>query len=115
MLRYCNQAEVGKWSFINARMAVSSPFGITEDENCAVRESAHCAGATYVVLVPASLPAALRAGILVSESIGSMIVDIGGGTSEVAVVTLGGIATSQSLRVAGVFFFEQKTAYEMPK
>lgn len=101
MLRHFIQAAVGRRTLIHPRMVVCIPFGITEVEKRAVQESARSAGAREVFLVPEPLAAALGAGLPVSEPIGSLIIDIGGGTSEVAVISLGGIATSQSLRVAG--------------
>ncbi|MDP2313075.1 MAG: rod shape-determining protein [Pseudomonadota bacterium] len=101
MLRYFIEAAVGRRTFVHPRMVVCIPFGITEVEKRAVQESARSAGAREVFLVPEPLAAALGAGLPVNEPIGSMIVDIGGGTTEVAVISLGGIATSQSLRVAG--------------
>jgi rod shape-determining protein MreB len=101
MLRYFIQAAVGKRTFVHPRMVVCIPFGITEVEKRAVQESARSAGAREVFLVPEPIAAALGAGLPITEPIGSMIIDIGGGTAEVAVISLGGIATSQSLRVAG--------------
>ncbi|MES2640603.1 MAG: rod shape-determining protein [Myxococcota bacterium] len=101
MLRYFIEAAVGRRTFVHPRMVVCIPFGITEVEKRAVQESARSAGAREVFLVPEPLAAALGAGLPVNEPIGSMIVDIGGGTTEVAVISLGGIATSQSLRIAG--------------
>jgi rod shape-determining protein MreB len=111
MLRYFIEAAVGKRTLVHPRMVVCIPFGITEVEKRAVQESARSAGAREVFLVPEPLAAALGAGLPVSDPIGSMIVDIGGGTTEVAVVTLGGIATSQSLRVAGDQMDEAIAAY----
>ncbi len=101
MLRHFIQVAVGRRTFVHPRMVVCIPFGITEVEKRAVQESARSAGAREVFLVPEPLAAALGAGLPVSEPIGSMVVDIGGGTTEVAVMSLGGIATSQSLRIAG--------------
>ncbi|MFN7143977.1 MAG: rod shape-determining protein [Myxococcota bacterium] len=101
MLRYFITAALGKRTFVHPRMVVCIPFGITEVEKRAVQESARSAGAREVFLVPEPLAAALGAGLPITEPIGSMVVDIGGGTTEVAVISLGGIATSQSLRVAG--------------
>ncbi len=101
MLRYFIQAAVGRRTLVHPRMVVCIPFGITEVEKRAVQESARSAGARQIFLVPEPLAAALGAGLPITEPIGSMVVDIGGGTTEVAVISLGGIATSQSLRVAG--------------
>jgi rod shape-determining protein MreB len=101
MLRYFIQAAVGRRTLVHPRMVVCIPFGITEVEKRAVQESARSAGAREVFLVPEPLAAAIGAGLPVQEPLGSMIIDIGGGTTEVAVMSLGGIATSTSLRVAG--------------
>ncbi|MFZ5478140.1 MAG: rod shape-determining protein [Myxococcota bacterium] len=101
MLRYFIQTALGRRQLVHPRMVVCIPFGITEVEKRAVQESARSAGAREVFLVPEPLAAAIGAGLPVTEPLGSMIIDIGGGTTEVAVMSLGGIATSQSLRVAG--------------
>ena len=77
------------------------PYGVTEVERRAVEEAALSAGAREVYLIEEPLAAAIGARLPVQESTGSMIVDIGGGTTEVAVMSLGGIVTSRSLRVAG--------------
>jgi rod shape-determining protein MreB len=111
MLRAFIDAALGRRTLLHPRMVVCIPFGITEVEKRAVQESARSAGAREVFLVPEPLAAAIGAGLPINEPIGSMIVDIGGGTTEVAVVTLGGIATSQSLRVAGDQMDEAIAAY----
>lgn len=101
MLRHFIQLALGRRNLVHPRMVVCIPFGITEVEKRAVQESARSAGAREVFLVPEPIAAALGAGLPVTDPVGSLVVDIGGGTTEVAVVTLGGIATSTSLRVAG--------------
>ncbi|MBM4365451.1 MAG: rod shape-determining protein [Deltaproteobacteria bacterium] len=111
MLRYFIQQALGKRSVSKPRVVVCIPFGITEVEKRAVQESARSAGAREVLLVSEPLAAAIGAGLPVTEPVGSMIVDIGGGTTEVAVISLGGIATSQSLRVAGDAMDEAIAAY----
>lgn len=83
------------------RVVVSVPSGITEVEKRAVRESAVQAGARAVHLIEEPMAAAIGAGLPVEEPIGSMIIDIGGGTTEVAVISLGGIVVSKSVRCAG--------------
>ena len=83
------------------RVIVSVPSGITPVEKRAVRESAELAGAREIYLIEEPMAAAIGAGLPVSEPIGNMIVDIGGGTTEVAVISLSGIVYSQSVRVAG--------------
>ena len=111
MLRYFIEVALGKRTFLHPRMVVCIPFGITEGEKRAVQESARSAGAREVFLVPEPLAAAIGAGLPINDPVGSMIVDIGGGTTEVAVISLGGIATSQSLRVAGDQMDEAISAY----
>ena len=83
------------------RLVVCAPSGITEVERRAVEEATLSAGAREVHLIEESLAAAIGAGIDIGEPVGRMVVDIGGGTSEVAVISLGGIVVSRSLRVGG--------------
>lgn len=101
MLRHFIENAVGKRLLLHPRMVVCIPYGITEVEKRAVQESARSAGAREVFLVPESIAAAIGAGLPINEPVGSMIVDIGGGTTEVAVISLGGIAVSQTIKVAG--------------
>jgi rod shape-determining protein MreB len=82
-------------------VVIGIPSGVTEVEKRAVRDAAISAGAREAGLVEEPMAAAIGAGLPVTESVGSMIVDIGGGTTEVAVISLGGIVVSQSLRVGG--------------
>jgi rod shape-determining protein MreB len=83
------------------RVVVSVPSGITEVERRAVRESAMLAGARSVFLIEEPMAAAIGAGLPVDEPIGNMVIDIGGGTTEVAVISLGGIVIAKSVRCAG--------------
>lgn len=83
------------------RIVISVPSGITEVEKRAVRESAHEAGASKVYLIEEPMAAAIGAGMPVTEPSGNMIIDIGGGTTEVAIISLGGIVVAKSVRVAG--------------
>ncbi|MCB2155602.1 rod shape-determining protein [bacterium] len=83
------------------RVVVSVPSGITEVERRAVRESAMLAGARTVYLIEEPMAAAIGAGLPVDEPVGSMVIDIGGGTTEVAVISLGGIVIAKSVRCAG--------------
>ena len=90
-----------KSTFTNPRIVVCFPSGVTEVEKRAIDEATKTAGAREVLLMEEPMAAAIGAGLPVNEPTGSMIVDIGGGTTEVAVISLGGIVTSKSLRVAG--------------
>jgi rod shape-determining protein MreB len=82
-------------------VVVAVPSGITGVEQSAVKEAGHQAGARRVYIIEEPMAAAIGAGLPVNEPTGNMVVDIGGGTTEVAVISLGGIVTSQSIRVAG--------------
>lgn len=101
MLRYFIRRVHGRRSFVRPRIVICVPFGITEVEKRAVRDSAAAAGAREIHLIEEPMAAALGAGLPVTEPQGNMIVDIGGGTTEVAVISLGGIVVSRSVRVAG--------------
>ncbi len=104
MLRYFLEKANGKGTFrplSKPRVVIGIPSGITEVERRAVREAAENAGAGQVYLLEEPMAAAIGAGLPVAEPIGSMIVDIGGGTTEVAVTSLSGIVVSESVRVAG--------------
>lgn len=97
------------------RVMVCIPSGVTEVERRAVHDAARSAGAKTVSLIEEPMSAAIGAGLPVSEATGSMVVDIGGGTSEVAVISLGGIVSSRSVRVAGDNFDEAIIAYVKKK
>ena len=101
MLRKFIQKAMGASFFAKARVVVCVPSGVTEVERRNVHDVAIEAGAKYVSLIEEPMAAAIGAGLPVSEAIGSMVVDIGGGTAEVAVIALGDIVTSRSVRVAG--------------
>jgi rod shape-determining protein MreB and related proteins len=87
--------------FSRPRMVICAPSGITEVERRAVEEATLSAGAREVHLIEESLAAAIGAGIDIAEPVGRMVVDVGGGTSEVAVISLGGLVVARSLRVGG--------------
>jgi len=87
--------------FSRTRVIICIPSGVTAVERRAVKEAAQNAGAKRVSIIEEPMAAAIGAGLPVAEPTGSMIVDIGGGTSEVAVISLGGIVTSRSVRIAG--------------
>ena len=90
--------------FTKARVVICIPSGITAVERRAVKEATENSGAKRVNIIEEPMAAAIGAGLPVSEPQGSMIVDLGGGTSEVAVISLGGIVTSRSVRIAGDAF-----------
>ncbi len=94
-----------------ARIIICIPAGVTEVESRAVYDAAKQAGATEVDLIEEPMAAAIGAGLTVADATGNMIVDIGGGTSEVAVISLGDIVTAQSVRVAGDDLDESIIAY----
>jgi rod shape-determining protein MreB len=101
MIRYFIKKVHNKRTLLHPRVVIGVPSGITEVERRAVRESAEQAGAREVHLVDEPMAAAIGAGIPVQDPEGSMIIDIGGGTTEVAVISLGGMVVAKSLEVAG--------------
>ncbi len=101
MLQEFIRKAKGSNPLVKARVIICIPSGVTAVERRAVREAAEGAGAKRVSIVEEPMAAAIGAGLPVEEPTGSMIVDIGGGTSEVAVISLCGIVTSRSVRVAG--------------
>ncbi|OGP91888.1 MAG: rod shape-determining protein [Deltaproteobacteria bacterium RBG_16_54_18] len=101
MLRHFIFKAHNRRTFIKPRVVICVPSGVTPVERRAVRESAISAGAREVYLVEEPMAAAIGAGLPITEASGNMIVDIGGGTTEVAVISMGGIVTSNSIRVAG--------------
>lgn len=101
MLRYFIRKVHNRRALVRPRIIISVPHGITEVEKRAVRESAESAGAREVYLIEEPMAAAIGAGLAVTEACGSMILDIGGGTAEIAIISLKGIVFSRSIRVAG--------------
>jgi rod shape-determining protein MreB len=101
MLRYFIRKIHDRRTLIRPRINISVPSGITQVEKRAVRESAESAGAREVFLIEEPMAAAIGAGLPITEPIANMIVDMGGGTTEVAVISLAGIVYSKSVRVAG--------------
>lgn len=102
MLRYLIKRALQKGNlFMRPRVVICIPTGVTPVEERAVREAALQAGAREAYLIEEPMAAAIGAGLPVGEPTGNMVVDIGGGTTEVAVISLGGIVTSRSIRVAG--------------
>lgn len=101
MLKHFIEKVGAKNSFKSPRIVVCFPSGVTEVEKRAIYEATKNAGAREAYLMEEPMAAAIGAGLPVNEPTGSMVVDIGGGTTEVAIISLGGIVTSMSLRVAG--------------
>lgn len=101
MLRYFINKAHNRRTMVKPRVIICVPFGVTEVEKRAVKESAESAGAREVYLIEEPMAAAIGAGLPITEPTGSMIVDIGGGTTEVAVISLAGIVFSKSVRVGG--------------
>ncbi|MCK9293622.1 MAG: rod shape-determining protein [Desulfobulbaceae bacterium] len=101
MLRYFINKVHNRRTLVHPRIIISVPSGITQVEKRAVRESAESAGAREVYLIEEPMAAAIGAGLPITEPTANMIVDIGGGTTEVAVISLAGIVYSKSVRVAG--------------
>ncbi|MDO8728267.1 MAG: rod shape-determining protein [bacterium] len=101
MLRYYIDKALGKWNIFKPDVLISVPAGVTSTERRAVVEAAIKAGAKNAYVVKEPILAAIGAGIPIQEAAGHMIVDIGGGTTDVAVISLGGIVASTSVKVAG--------------
>ena len=101
MLRYFIKKATARYYLIKPRVLIAIPSGITEVERRAVKESAEAAGARRVHLIEEPMAAAIGVGLPVQEAAGNMIVDIGGGTTEVALISLSGIVYSRSVRCAG--------------
>ncbi len=101
MIRYFIEKAHSRKSFIRPRIIICIPYGITQVEKKAVEESAMSAGAREVFLVEEPMAAAIGAGIPVSDPAGYIVVDIGGGTTEIGVTSLGGLVLCKSIKVAG--------------
>jgi rod shape-determining protein MreB and related proteins len=101
MLKYFIHRALGRHTFIRPRIVIGVPSGVTEVEKRAVVDAAIQAGAREAYLIEEPMAAAIGAGLPVQEATGSMVVDIGGGTCEVAVISLGGIVVSRSIRTGG--------------
>ena len=111
MLKYFISSTAKSWFFSKPRVIICIPSGVTEVEKRALEDAAKQAGAGVVELIEEPMAAAIGSGLPVSEPTGSMVVDIGGGTSEVAVISLGDIVTATSERVAGDKFDEAIISY----
>lgn len=111
MLKYFIKQVVRSNFFSRPRIVICIPSGVTEVERNAVEDAARQAGGKYVELIEEPMAAAIGAGLPVNDAMGSMVVDIGGGTSEVGIVSLGDIVASCSVRVAGDKFDEAIITY----
>ncbi len=111
MMKYFIQKALGRKTFRKPRMAVCVPSGATEVEKKAVEDAAEQAGAREVYIIEEPIAAAIGAGIDISKPCGNMIVDIGGGTSDIAVISLGGTVVSDSIKVAGDDFDDALVRY----
>lgn len=101
MLRYFISKVIDKKFFFKPRVMVGIPSGVTSVEERAVKQAAVSAGAKEAFLIEEPLAAALGAGLDISKASGSMVVDVGGGTTDIAILSLGGIVTSKSIRIGG--------------
>ncbi len=101
MIRYFIEKAHKRKGFFSPRIIICVPYGLTQVERRAVKDSAENAGARYVYLIEEPMAAAIGAGIPVKEPNGNLVVDIGGGTTEIGVISLGGLVISKSIRVAG--------------
>ena len=111
MLKYFIQKSLRRMSFRKPRISICVPSGITEVEKKAVEDAAYLAGAREVTIIEEPIAAAIGAGVDISRPCGNMIVDIGGGTCDVAVISLNGIVVSSSIKVAGDDFDEAIVKY----
>ena len=111
MIRHFIRKVHSRRLFVHPRMAIGVPSGITEVERRAVEDAAREAGAWETLIIDEPMAAAIGAGLPVGEAVGSMIMDIGGGTTEVAVISLGGTCTKRSIRIAGEAMDEAISSY----
>ncbi len=115
MLKYFIAKAVGKQRFRKPRISVCVPSGVTEVEKKAVEDATYAAGAREVAIIEEPIAAAIGAGIDISRPCGNMIVDIGGGTSDIAVISLGGTVVSTSVKIAGDDFDDAIVRYMRKK
>ena len=106
MMKYFIQKALGKRTFRKPRIAVCVPSGVTEVEKKAVEDATYQAGAREVSIIEEPIAAAIGSGIDITKPFGNMVVDIGGGTTDIAVISLGGVVVSASIKVAGNDFDE---------
>ena len=115
MMKYFITKALGKKYFRKPRIAVCVPSGVTEVEKKAVEDATYQAGAREVAIIEEPIAAAIGAGIDISKPQGNMIVDIGGGTTDVAVISLGGTVVSESIKIAGDDFDNAIVVYMRKK
>jgi rod shape-determining protein MreB len=115
MLKYFIQKAVGKQRFGRRVVSVCVPSGVTEVEKKAVEDATYQAGAKEVAIIEEPIAAAIGAGIDITRPCGNMIVDIGGGTTDIAVISLGGTVVSTSIKIAGDDFDEALVRYMRQK
>ena len=115
MMKFFIQKAVGKKTFRKPKIAVCVPSGVTEVEKKAVEDATYQAGAREVFIIEEPIAAAIGAGIDISRPCGNMIVDIGGGTTDIAVISLGGTVVSTSIKIAGDDFDEAIVRYMRKK
>ena len=115
MMRYFIQKASGRKNLRRPRISVCVPSGVTEVEKKAVEDATYQAGAREVAIIEEPIAAAIGAGIDISRPCGNMIVDIGGGTSDIAVISLGGTVVSTSIKIAGDDFDEAIVRYMRKK
>mgnify|MGYP001629648212 CR=1 FL=1 len=111
MIKYFVQKAMGRRTFKKPRISICVPSGVTEVERKAVEEATYAAGAREVLLIEEPVAAAIGAGIDISKPCGNMIVDIGGGTADIAVIFLGGTVVNTSIKIAGDDFDEAIVRY----
>ena len=115
MLKHFIQKAIGKKTFRKPRISVCVPSGVTEVEKKAVEDATYQAGAREVMIIEEPIAAAIGAGIDISRPCGNMVVDIGGGTTDIAVISLGGTVVSTSIKIAGDDFDEAIVRYMRKK
>ena len=115
MMKYFIQKAVGRRSLRKPRIAVCVPSGVTQVEKKAVEDATYVAGAREVAIIEQPIAAAIGAGIDIAKPCGNLIVDIGGGTTDVAVISLGGAVVSDSIKIAGDDFDEAIVRYMRKK
>ena len=111
MLKYFITKAMGRRAFRKPRISVCLPSGITEIERKALEEATYQAGAREVYLVEEPIAAAIGAGVDITKPFGNLIVDIGGGTTDIAVISIGGVVVSSTIKVAGDSFDQAITSY----